>query len=249
MLFEFSKFQSLGNDFILINNFQDFFFDSENIARLCDRRFGIGADGVILYKSHSPEVFQMKFYNPDGSNAKLCGNGLRCLFLETKANKIMTDAGTFLGSISGEEVVIEFPYPEKKGIHELSIDHEKIQFEWINSGVDHIIIKVSDLSLQELKTFARKLRFHPFFQQGVNVNFLMIGPKTFLKTYERGVEDFTLACGTGALACFHSLNVPEGKIFFSKERFCEFQKIDNKIKMKAHAKKVFVGKVEIPILL
>ena len=250
MIFQFSKLQSLGNDFILIDeSSQDFFFTPNQIQKLCHRHYGIGSDGLILFKKLEPSVVKMRFYNPDGSQAKMCGNGLRCLFLHTDAKVIETDSGEYKGQVEGELVITWMKTPQFKGRHQLLIDETIVNFDWIDSGVDHIVIKAEDHEFKSPFQIAQKLRSHPYFgKEGVNVNFFSESPKFHLKTFERGVENFTLACGTGALACFSTLNINKAQLFFDEDNFCDFSSKENTIAMKAFAKRVFQGTFEKELL-
>lgn len=243
---EFSKLQSLGNDFILIEiDSPEFFWSPSLIKKICDRRFGVGSDGLIFYRKVDSATYSMHFFNPDGSKASFCGNGLRCLFFKTHAEKIITEVGVYTGFIEKNCVEILVPFPKHKGKYELSIEGKAYSFDWIDSGVDHILLPALDLFDPSLKQIARKLRSHPFFEKGTNVNFISYQEDVKMRTYERGVEDFTLACGSGAMACFSSLNEKKKRIYFDKERFCDFEMEKDQIKMTASAEKVFSGTMDL----
>lgn len=246
----FTKYQSLGNDFILIENkSQDFFFTPEQIQKICSRKFGIGADGLILFTKEASFV-SMKFFNSDGSIASMCGNGLRCLFYETDATRVHTDAGEYFGSKNGSFITYYAPIPKKLGTYELFLQNKKHQIELIDSGVEHAVVSYTEVEEKQLISLAREIRFHPLLgEKGANVNFIYQDEPMSIKTYERGVEDFTLACGTGALACFFFSQAKEKRIYFSPDRFCDLQKEEEHIKMTAEVKKVFQGSFVLANLL
>lgn len=239
----FYKYQSLGNDFILIDlDSYDFEVNRLEISKLCNRNFGIGADGVIFYKKITPKKTRMNFFNSDGTSASLCGNGLRTLFLHTQADNIDTDAGEYHAHISGQDVTIFFPIPKKKGEIVVEIGDEKYNIDWIDSGVDHAVLKGVDFYRSDLKAIAKIIRRHEKFgPYGCNVNFYDLGDKILMRTYERGVENFTLACGTGALAVFSALQQEKTRIFFSTGMYCDFEINKNQVQVTAEAKKVFQG--------
>lgn len=251
MTIHFSKLQSLGNDFLIIDKSSlDFSLTANAIERLCQRNYGVGADGLILFEKKKDDRASMEFFNADGSCASMCGNGLRCLFLETKVEQIETRAGLYQGFVDGNVVSMIMPLPEQKGRHKIKIDESFVEFYWINSGVEHVVLEVDDLSDKTLFDLARKIRYHSyFFPAGVNVNFIQRKKPTVMRTYERGVENFTLACGTGALAVFSILDKEELRLQFYNGGFCDFKMYSDHVFMKAEAKKVFEGKVKKAFLL
>ncbi len=218
MITSFSKYSGCGNDFILIDRrHAPITCSAKSIARLCDRHQGIGADGVIFLETSSSANYKMRYFNADGGEAKMCGNGIRCLakFIEeltrkgelsqqaTKQNmqmSIETMHSNFLVSIIQEMVQVAFP-PPTGFLEELCIDGYKGYS--LDTGVPHFVTFVSDLSDKGHMQQAPKIRFNPLFPQGTNVNFASTPiDNAFLaiRTYERGVEGETESCGTGAVA-------------------------------------------------
>jgi len=218
-MIKFYKYQGTGNDFILIDN-RDSSFRSAKIPfvqQWCDRRFGIGSDGMIFLENANDADFYMDFYNPDGSRS-FCGNGSRCAVSFAKG----------LGMISGSTVSFE----AIDGIHcaEISEDTVRVQMKdvesvevigadfFINTGSPHYIC-YDEESLKDVVEFGRKIRYSDKYKPaGTNVNLVktISGNHIHVKTYERGVEDETFSCGTGVTACALSYafknNISQGTI-------------------------------------
>lgn len=242
--------QSLGNDFILIENeiLQGFSLTQDIIRSLCHRNYGIGSDGLILYHFENQKHFRMKFFNPDGLSAKMCANGLRCLFRYTNAEEILTDRGLYKAKIKDNTVSMMMPNPQNLKDVVLEISNEKFFGQMIDSGVEHVVLKRKELSKEKLRHLASSIRHHSdFFPHGVNVNFVDENDSPTILTYERGVEDFTRACGTGALACFSTMNLKKAKMLFFDGEEVEFLQLKDGIEMKAEAYKVYEGVIELPI--
>jgi diaminopimelate epimerase len=210
----FVKMQGAGNDFIVIDN-RELQLSSEKIAALapniCNRKFGVGSDGILaLTSAVMDEVdYTMIYRNPDGSNAGMCGNGARCIALFAHslgydANHHFNVHGTVYEAEikSSNTVCISFPIQTK--VREQTVNGQ--QLYQLFTGTEHIVLPVNEEKLakeDELRTEGSKWRHHENFQpQGTNVNFISGIDKSELKlqTFERGVEDLTLACGTGAIA-------------------------------------------------
>ena len=199
----FNKYEGAGNDFIVINNTPGIISHSDYklISRLCDRRFGIGADGMILIEKHEGYDFEMVFFNSDGYPSTMCGNGGRCAaqyVMKTMTGRRML---RFLAA-DGEHKAI--PVDD---LIELSINdvHEIITTPdgiLVNTGVPHLAVFVDDVEKADLISIARPLRHSQrYAPDGVNVNLVCVeGEKLIVRTYERGVEDETLSCGTGVTA-------------------------------------------------
>lgn len=204
MKLHFYKYQGTGNDFIMIDNRSSNFpkKDVELIEKLCDRRFGIGADGLILLEQSQNQDFSMVYFNADGNEGSMCGNGGRCLVAFAKQLGVISNETTF-------DAVDGLHYATiANGIISLKmIDVSEIQkhseHSFINTGSPHQIRFCDSVAEINVKETGAKIRYGaPYFEEGTNVNFAeKIDANTFkIRTYERGVEDETLACGTGATA-------------------------------------------------
>ena len=220
--------QGSGNDFIVIDHRQLFVAETDRITlvkKLCHPKFGVGADGLIFIESSDQVDFRWRFFNADGSEAEMCGNGGRCAarfaFLNGIAPEKMafeTLAGVIHAEVEGRRVKPELIPP---GEVQLDLTIPLPQGSWTghfaNTGVPHVVLPVADLATAPVADVGRAIRFHPLFQPaGTNVNFIQVtGPQELqVRTYERGVEAETLACGTGSVAAaliasrLHALNSP-----------------------------------------
>lgn len=212
---EFWKMSGSGNDFILIDNRNGQVKDEEMgllVERACRRRESVGADGVIFVVGSDHYDFAWHYYNADGGEVEMCGNGGRCVsrfaFLKGIAGSEMTfetSAGPISAEVNGRMVKVLMPKPT--GIL-MDLDLENPggwkSIDFINTGVPHVVIGVEDLSGHPVKEQGRFIRYHSSFSpEGTNADFMKkMGPDQLeIRTYERGVEDETLACGTGAIAC------------------------------------------------
>ena len=209
----FVKMSGSGNDFIMIDNRDDrLAIEPRTLAeRICRRRISVGADGLILVESSSRADFRMRILNADGSEAEMCGNGARCVarFAEMLgiAGPHMTFdtlAGIIRAQVVGSRVKLQMGRPQQIRLHQsVEVDGVVHQIHSINTGVPHAVLVCSDLEAIPVRTLGRKIRFHPVFQPaGTNVDFVTVldGCTLAIRTYERGVEDETLACGTGTVA-------------------------------------------------
>jgi diaminopimelate epimerase len=209
----FTKMDGAGNDFILIDNRAgNIDLDRSQITRLCDRHRGIGADGILLLEKASNHAdFRMRYFNADGGEAEMCGNGARCF--ARFANKVAganekisfeTPAGVIAAELAGDLVTLQMTEPTdlRLSIDVRAADQNKT-VHFINSGVPHVVIPVSRIDDVDVRREGSVVRYHKMFSpNGTNVNFIeKRGPKELaVRTYERGVEDETLACGTGVVA-------------------------------------------------
>ena len=200
---QFYKYQGTGNDFVMIDN-RDFSFPTtkENIHHLCNRHFGIGADGLILVENDETSDFKMVYFNSDGNESSMCGNGGRCIVAFAKYLKII-DKKTYFTAIDGlhyaeiEDDIVKLQMIDVSEIEKINNDYI------LNTGSPHYIVFTSDIKNIDLIHDAKKIRYNEhFFQEGINVNFVeqIADHHIFVRTYERGVEDETLACGTGVTA-------------------------------------------------
>lgn len=212
MQIEFYKYQGTGNDFVMIDNRSNF-FPKDNIqliARLCDRRFGIGGDGLILLENEIETDFKMVYYNSDGNKSSMCGNGGRCLVAFAKKLNVIQDSTTFTATDGVHHASIA----DSGNVSLQMIDVVDIKitpdYVFMNTGSPHHIELVDDLEHYNVKESGARIRYGELYgKQGSNINFVKkIDETTFsLRTYERGVEDETLACGTGATAVAIAMNV------------------------------------------
>jgi diaminopimelate epimerase len=220
----FTKMHGNGNDFILIDEFERVVIPDEMkgqfAALYCDRRFGIGADGVICLSKSAKESLKMRLFQPDGSEAEMCGNGIRCLAkyafdagyvkesctVETPAGAMAVTVGYRDDEFSAT-VTLPAPKFDRKDIPAIGEGEykEKIgdyDVYAVNTGVPHAVIMVGDIGGVNVTAAAPPIRHHASFPKGANVNFVQVtGPDAIsIRTFERGVEDETLSCGTGAMA-------------------------------------------------
>lgn len=204
----FYKYQGTGNDFILIDNRQPV-FDRENfslIKKLCDRRFGIGADGLLLLSSSSHYNFDMTYYNADGNLGSMCGNGGRCITaFAKKLGLINTDA--VFSAFDGVHESRILKMENDSGIVSLKMNdvnsvERNDDFIFLDTGSPHYITYRKNIDTLDIIEEGRKIRYNDRFKlNGVNVNFVeRNGDSLYVRTYERGVEDETLSCGTGVTA-------------------------------------------------
>lgn len=220
----FTKMSGAGNDFILIDvdDNPKFLVSDKTIQKLCDRHNGIGADGVILISSSDNVDFTMNYYNADGSTGSLCGNGARCAIkFGFNTNRIKKNSTHFISNnseYSGEILkngIIQFnlkpPFDLRENIR-LSLAGQNVTAYFINTGSPHVVIKVDDLEKISVVEIAKEIRYLPeFAPDGTNVNFIKImNDEVHLRTYERGVEAETLACGTGSVAAAMICNLTDG---------------------------------------
>jgi diaminopimelate epimerase len=255
---KFSKYQGTGNDFIMIDNRKGV-FDYNNfelIERLCDRKFGIGSDGLILIEDHPDYDFEMIYINPDGSKS-LCGNGSRCAVRFARDLNLIDNKTTFL-TIEGplhaiiEKKLIHLGMPDVKNI--ISTKKEDL---FLNTGSPHYVRFVEDVEGYDVFQTGREIReSNEFAPDGTNVNFVQMKNKgeIFVRTYERGVENETLSCGTGvtASALAFAKKIKKGEVKIKtlggelNVRFEQVQKgVFQNIYLIGPAEKVFEGIVII----
>ncbi|MBW8361487.1 MAG: diaminopimelate epimerase [Kaistella sp.] len=200
---EFYKYQGTGNDFVIIDN-RDLQFpkELEIINNLCDRRFGIGGDGLILLEEDENADFKMVYYNSDGNESTMCGNGGRCIVAFAHFLDIFEDRTTFMAIDGLHEAEIRNGIVKLKMIEVESIENDGENYV-LNTGSPHFVQFVNDLEHFKVYECGNKIRNNATYQQaGINVNFVeeTSENRIFVRTYERGVEDETFSCGTGATA-------------------------------------------------
>jgi len=215
MTLEFLKMSGAGNDFILLDNRNArIVLTPEQVAKLCHRQFGIGADGLMLLVPSltGKADWAWRFYNSDGSDAAMCGNGARCFarYIQrttgwTKPTVTFeTAAGVITAEFQGERVTINLTAPQDLRLSEkVTTQAGVLEVSSINTGVPHAVVFVEDADKAMVQPLGSELRWHEHFKpRGTNVNFAQVqGPNQLrVRTYERGVEGETLACGTGVTA-------------------------------------------------
>jgi len=214
MKIPFMKMSGSGNDFILIDHRVPFLNEDylkDFIRKVCQRRISVGADGLILIEPSKKADFKWRFYNADGSEAEMCGNGGRCAarfsYLKGIAGpslKFETLAGILSAQVEGKKVKLEMTKPFGLKLDEtIFINGEEQIFSSINTGVPHAVLFVGDIEGVDILRMGKAIRHHSYFAPyGTNANFVQLEEESqlSLRTYERGVEDETLACGTGAVA-------------------------------------------------
>ncbi len=212
---QFCKMSGCGNDFIIIDNRKPVIDEktlSEFIVGVCRPKMSVGADGVILIENSDTVDFKWRFYNSDGSLAEMCGNGARCVARFAYLNGITgpelafeTLAGVVSASVSETGLVkIRMTDPKNLELNRpIALKNGNFTIGSINTGVPHAVLMVDDVNETPVKELGREIRFHAdFAPAGTNANFVTVLPdhKVAIRTYERGVEDETLACGTGCVA-------------------------------------------------
>lgn len=199
----FYKYQGAGNDFILIDNRSNkTTLNKDQIAFLCDRKFGIGADGLMLLNELKDYDFQMVYYNSDGAESTMCGNGGRCIVKFANHLGIIENRCKFLAIDGGHEAEILTDGTVKLGMTNIQKITDFDTHWFLDTGSPHAVLKVRNVNEIDLVNEARVLRYSDQYKkEGTNVNFIHIdNNEIFIRTYERGVEDETLACGTGVTA-------------------------------------------------
>lgn len=204
MTINFSKYQGTGNDFVLIDD-RDETFPTQNkalIAHLCHRRFGIGADGLILLQNSQEYDFRMVYFNADGAEGSMCGNGGRCIVrfahdlgLFASETRFIAVDGAHLAKVKDNEIHLKMS--DVTGVD------ERDGMTFLNTGSPHVVRFVENLDAFNVVTDGQQIRHHSAFQPGgTNVNYaeLLDSDTLFVRTFERGVEDETLSCGTGVTA-------------------------------------------------
>lgn len=219
---DFYKMVAAGNDFVVIGEkLQANNAELADLARkICDRKYGVGADGMLLIEKSKKADFGMRIFNADGSEAEMCGNGARCsaLYAEPKIKKspyakrgekakiikLETKAGIIESEVNNDSVRIKLTTPKDIKLNiPIMVSNRLLKVNFVNTGVPHTVIFVEGIDKIDVDNLGRIIRYHPKFSpKGTNVNFVEVAGDNFIKvrTYERGVEAETLACGTGSSA-------------------------------------------------
>ena len=200
MAIKFTKYQGTGNDFVIIDN-RDGKHSNLDVKTICDRKFGVGGDGLMFLENHEGYDFKMVYYNSDGAVSSMCGNGGRCLvhfahslnIFEEECRFIAID-GDHLGSVNGDLVSLK--------MNDVSQIENREDACILDTGSPHYIKFVNEMPTSDFASRARNIRMTPEFKEdGINVNFIKVSESTVeIRTFERGVEDETLSCGTGVTA-------------------------------------------------
>lgn len=218
---EFYKYQGTGNDFVMIDNRSQFFpkEDIKLISHLCDRRFGIGGDGLILLENDEiasnlakPTDFKMVYYNSDGNQSSMCGNGGRCLVAFAKQLGVINNHTTFMATDGLHHATISTDGLVSLQMKDVDAIKLESDYVFLDTGSPHHVAFVDDLKNYNIKEEGAKIRYGNLYgTSGSNVNFVkQISEDIFaMRTYERGVEDETLSCGTGATAVAIAMNKVE----------------------------------------
>lgn len=279
----FYKLTGAGNDFIFFDKkeFPSLVVSPIVIKKLCDRRYGIGADGIIIIQDKENYDFEMQYFNADGSTGSLCANGARCaIWFAEKTNRLKSGKAKFISNgseYSGEVIsdeLIRFnlnPPTKLKFNFRIKVAEQLIKADFINTGSPHVVIDIKDV-LQDSKNpfsnfskisdfpvyqIGREIRYHKdFAPSGTNVNFYTVeNDKIYIRTYERGVENETLACGTGSVATAISaflnkkISLPISLITWGGETLIVNFELENQkfsgLTLTGSAKIVFEGKISV----
>ncbi|KAB7732762.1 diaminopimelate epimerase [Rudanella paleaurantiibacter] len=200
----FFKYQGTGNDFVLIDDRAETFprHDQALVARLCDRRFGIGGDGLILLQNHPELDFRMVYFNADGAEGSMCGNGGRCIVRFAHDLGLFTEHTRFMAVDGEHEATVTEGLVSLRMTNVAGIDLGG-EYSFTNTGSPHVVMTVDGLAQYDVVGVGRRLRYSDAFApKGTNVNFVQTDEDgtLFVRTYERGVEDETYSCGTGVTA-------------------------------------------------
>lgn len=240
----FYKYHGAGNDFVLVDNLDEKIPEEEKsrLAKIfCDRKFGVGGDGLVLVEKSGKADIKMRIFNPDGTEPGMCGNAIRCFakYVYDKGIRkkgeilIETSAGvkkvkvTVEGEVTYVKVEMGKPKFERAKIpangsgtllnQKIRVEGKELKISAVNTGVPHAVIFVDDVDQADVLGVGMTIRYNELFPKGTNVNFLQkIGDNAFkVRTYERGVEGETLACGTGVAAC-GAISAVLGKVDVTK---------------------------------
>ena len=257
MKVHFYKYQATGNDFVLIDNRDNkFSFSKEEIERICSRKFGIGADGLMLIEKHSGLEFNLLYYNSDGSQS-LCGNGSRAAVQFASSLGIVNGKTTFNAYDGDHNAEILSDSIVRLKMNDVKDAHEGSDHFFINTGSPHYVKFVKDIQNFPVFEEGRKVRYSELYKPGgTNVNYveLLSGNTIFVRTYERGVEDETLSCGTGVTAAalaasFEGYTSPIKVKTLGGDLSVEFKSGQSgtfqEIYLTGPAKKVFEGTLEL----
>lgn len=204
MAIEFYKYEGAGNDFVVIDNRNGSFDRSDNnlVKNLCDRRFGVGADGLMLLQNHEEADFEMVYFNADGFEGSMCGNGGRCIAAFAHHLNLTGSSTSFMAVDGVHEALVLTPDHIRLKMTDVPIHEKDGDHYFLDTGSPHYVVFTDGLDEIDVYTEGRKIRYSERFRQtGTNVNFVEPHSEFLsVRTYERGVENETLACGTGVVA-------------------------------------------------
>lgn len=204
MIVAFTKYHGTGNDFILIDNREKLLADNlyELFKKLCDRRFGIGADGLMLLQDYEGLDFEMKYYNADGNESTMCGNGGRCIAKYAQELGIVKDKATFAAIDGIHEAILEEDGTVNLKMNDVATITEEGADFVLDTGSPHYVQFRDDVDDIDVFNSGKRIRDRDAYKaEGINVNFVNLDKdKLIVRTYERGVEDETYSCGTGVVA-------------------------------------------------
>lgn len=267
MHWSFAKYVGCGNDFVLFDNRHETFpLHPKLIQRLCHRQWGIGADGLLLIENSTQAHFRMRIFNSDGSEAEMCGNGLRCFIKHLRINildlhsyQIETKSSCLKAEIIGSEICLQMNRPSRLEWNiPLVYDQQTFSVHFLNTGVPHTVRFVKDVNAIDLPSFGSYIRSLPrWADEGTNVNIAQqVDRQVFkVRTYERGVGE-TLACGTGAVAVglaaayqYHSESPITMQTLSGEDLtvgFCYDNGTFSNITLMGSAKFTFRGEIDLP---
>jgi diaminopimelate epimerase len=222
MEFEFWKMHGTGNDFVVVNNFDRRYssWPPQFIKEVCQRHTGVGADGLLFIEPSTRADFRMRYFNADGSESSMCANGSRCISYFAYKNRIIGQQGRFEAGDgihavrieNSEHIAVQVLYSPIKEKRTFPVDFTMPKFinfkRFINTGVPHLVLEVTQIRSVPVLELGRALRYHPYYlPEGTNIDFVEIDHaatgvpfRLKVRTYERGVEDETLSCGSGVTA-------------------------------------------------
>lgn len=255
---KFHKYQGAGNDFIMIDDRKkEFPIEQKTIEHLCDRRFGIGADGLILLQEESDDKFKMIYFNSDGNESTMCGNGGRC-FVQFLKDLDLIQNSTNFSAIDGEHYAEVGENFIKLQMRDVDFIKKGNDFFFLNTGSPHHIIFTDDANSINVKEKGAEIRYSELYPEGTNVNFVqkLTPNRLFVRTYERGVEDETYSCGTGVTAAalayaFSSDDLNSNEVYIKTlggNLIVNFEKDDNGFKsifLTGPADFVYKGKIKL----
>lgn len=238
---DFYKYQGTGNDFIIIDNRDLKFNRADNglVAKLCDRRFGIGADGLMLLQIKAGYDFEMVYYNSDGNESTMCGNGGRCIVEFARTLDLVNEKAYFAAIDGDHEAIVKpgFISLKMKNVNEVELNED---YSFLNTGSPHYVSFINDVASYNVAEEGKKIRNNNRFKSaGTNVNFIEKQFNVlFVRTYERGVEGETYSCGTGVTA---AALVAAIKNVSTAKDFCDIKTLGGnlKVKFKKHADNSF----------